>query len=376
MPENERSPPRIPLRHLSVRVPWHDAGWDGTVCRSPRQNSSCLALNRIGATKNDAIEDRYAGQPLTDIPNEEAGGSRTARHRVPMALCRMPAKGSRCDPPAPSAPHRKRRSDETTHEAASSVSIADFRWRCLPAGNASAATGSACTDPTGAATAVAGSSVTRRRSNDRGSVLERVDVGGAALLVLRAGLHGHRAQQECRRGQSHRELSHYTLLLFVRLPKNKESTQQYRKLYAILDGGPTHLAHQAGGYQCLKTRRTTDARAGQCDETRPGNIQRAPKCGARTRKKRHHRNRGPLVGRGPDILTEIGGAGGGACTIPAGAFAGGHAWRSMVTRVRASPRSITTASSHVVHVQRSLPSSARSAVNLPLDVHESKGLAL
>ena len=34
----------------------------------------------------------------------------------------------------------------------------------------------------------------------------------------------------------------------------------------------------------------------------------------------------------------------------------------MFTRVSASPRSITTASSHVAHVQRSLPSSARSAV--------------
>jgi WD40 repeat protein len=36
----------------------------------------------------------------------------------------------------------------------------------------------------------------------------------------------------------------------------------------------------------------------------------------------------------------------------------------MFTRVRASPFSITTASSHVVHVQRSSPSSARSAVTI------------
>jgi ATP-dependent exoDNAse (exonuclease V) alpha subunit len=71
MPKNEKASPRIPLRHLSVRVPWHDAGWDGTVCRSPRQNSSCLALNRIGATKNEAVEVRYAGQFLTDIPDQD-----------------------------------------------------------------------------------------------------------------------------------------------------------------------------------------------------------------------------------------------------------------------------------------------------------------
>jgi hypothetical protein len=67
----ERGSVRIPLRHLSVRVPWHDAGWDSTVCRAPRLNSSCLALNRIGAIKNETVEDRYAGQPLSDIPDED-----------------------------------------------------------------------------------------------------------------------------------------------------------------------------------------------------------------------------------------------------------------------------------------------------------------
>jgi hypothetical protein len=61
----------IPLRHLSVRVPWHDAGWDGTVRRSPRLNSSCLALNRIGSAKNDAAKERYAGQLLSDAPDED-----------------------------------------------------------------------------------------------------------------------------------------------------------------------------------------------------------------------------------------------------------------------------------------------------------------
>ena len=58
----------IPLRHLSVRVPWHDAGWDGTVCRAPRENASCLALNRIGASKDADLEDKYAGEFLDDIP--------------------------------------------------------------------------------------------------------------------------------------------------------------------------------------------------------------------------------------------------------------------------------------------------------------------
>jgi hypothetical protein len=64
--------PRVPRSHLSVRVPWHDAGWDGTVCRAPRQNSSCLALNRIGAAKRDETEERPAGQFLDSVPHDEA----------------------------------------------------------------------------------------------------------------------------------------------------------------------------------------------------------------------------------------------------------------------------------------------------------------
>jgi hypothetical protein len=71
MAESKNSGPRIPIRHLSVRVPWHDAGWDGTVCRSPRANASCLVLNRIGAAKIDAIEELYAGKRLTDVPDAE-----------------------------------------------------------------------------------------------------------------------------------------------------------------------------------------------------------------------------------------------------------------------------------------------------------------
>lgn len=56
MPKNDRASPRIPLRHLSVRVPWHDAGWDGTVCRSPRQNSSCLALTLVTSSETEDID--------------------------------------------------------------------------------------------------------------------------------------------------------------------------------------------------------------------------------------------------------------------------------------------------------------------------------
>lgn len=39
------------MRHLTVRVAWHDSQWDGTVCRGPSSNSFCLALDRVRAAR-------------------------------------------------------------------------------------------------------------------------------------------------------------------------------------------------------------------------------------------------------------------------------------------------------------------------------------
>jgi hypothetical protein len=29
-----------PLRHISIRVPWHDSAWNGTICRDPKLNEN------------------------------------------------------------------------------------------------------------------------------------------------------------------------------------------------------------------------------------------------------------------------------------------------------------------------------------------------
>lgn len=85
---------KLPLRHLSVRVPWHDAGWDGTVCRHPVGNASCLILKRVREQRNDTRELELAGQSWVDMDDadrppcvvENAGfmlpreHSRTLRH--------------------------------------------------------------------------------------------------------------------------------------------------------------------------------------------------------------------------------------------------------------------------------------------------------
>lgn len=60
-----------PLRHVSVRVPWHDAGWNGTVCSAPQLNGACAKLKSIAGSKNDAQEVAVAGLKLDEIKVEK-----------------------------------------------------------------------------------------------------------------------------------------------------------------------------------------------------------------------------------------------------------------------------------------------------------------
>jgi hypothetical protein len=63
---------RLSQRHVTIRVPWHDAGWSGRICTSPSANTSCLVLARIakGVRPN---QDNFAGRrfeslDLSDLP--------------------------------------------------------------------------------------------------------------------------------------------------------------------------------------------------------------------------------------------------------------------------------------------------------------------
>jgi energy-coupling factor transporter ATP-binding protein EcfA2 len=62
---------QFPLRHLSLRVPWHDAVWAGLVCHAPRLNTACVKLKGIAARKNEAALESIAGRSLEDLPNPQ-----------------------------------------------------------------------------------------------------------------------------------------------------------------------------------------------------------------------------------------------------------------------------------------------------------------
>lgn len=61
----------IPTQHLSVRVPWHDAGWNGKICCNPRENASCMFLSRINSSKNVEEEEKMAEQWIHKIQDED-----------------------------------------------------------------------------------------------------------------------------------------------------------------------------------------------------------------------------------------------------------------------------------------------------------------
>lgn len=58
---------RLPIKHLSARVPWHDRKWDGTVCDNPRDNSFCRVLPMIDAEKNVELECSNCQKKFNDM---------------------------------------------------------------------------------------------------------------------------------------------------------------------------------------------------------------------------------------------------------------------------------------------------------------------
>ena len=62
---------KLPLRHLSIRVPWHDTGWNGTVCADPVNNASCLRLANIHERRDDRVEVRLRGRRIDELERSQ-----------------------------------------------------------------------------------------------------------------------------------------------------------------------------------------------------------------------------------------------------------------------------------------------------------------
>lgn len=41
------------MKHISIRVPWHDNKWNGTICQCPKNNPFCMMLHNISEKKDE-----------------------------------------------------------------------------------------------------------------------------------------------------------------------------------------------------------------------------------------------------------------------------------------------------------------------------------
>ncbi len=61
----------LPLRHLSIRVPWNDTDWMGKICQSPPDNISCLILPRVREKRDDNLEKVLAGRSWEELEQKD-----------------------------------------------------------------------------------------------------------------------------------------------------------------------------------------------------------------------------------------------------------------------------------------------------------------
>lgn len=57
----------LPTQHLTIRVPWHDSGWQGNICQQCCANSSCTVLPRIAKERDDSFETEHPGKSFEEL---------------------------------------------------------------------------------------------------------------------------------------------------------------------------------------------------------------------------------------------------------------------------------------------------------------------
>lgn len=62
---------KLPVQHLTIRVPWHDNGWKGTICKNPCGNTSCTVLTRVATGRDDDFETKNAGKSIEGLERNQ-----------------------------------------------------------------------------------------------------------------------------------------------------------------------------------------------------------------------------------------------------------------------------------------------------------------
>ena len=59
------------LKHISIRVPWHDKKWNGSICDHAKNNSACLVLKNCSENRDDQKETTHSGKYLKDLAESD-----------------------------------------------------------------------------------------------------------------------------------------------------------------------------------------------------------------------------------------------------------------------------------------------------------------
>ena len=65
--------------HMSIRLAWHNEGWNGHICQKPCENTYCIGQHSypgdlIAGTRDVEYETAHAGEPCSDNPCAVACG--------------------------------------------------------------------------------------------------------------------------------------------------------------------------------------------------------------------------------------------------------------------------------------------------------------
>lgn len=116
---------RLPLSHISIRVPWHDRAWDGSVCADPKANTSCLILPRVADEKDDEAEHVVRATLWRDLPTNQLPGCAAERgaFMAPFGFSRI-----HNHPYVTSSPAHKHFAPTTLNHLPYSANCIPFKW--------------------------------------------------------------------------------------------------------------------------------------------------------------------------------------------------------------------------------------------------------
>ena len=65
--------------HMSIRLAWHNEGWNGHICTKPCENSYCIGQHsypgdQIANSRDLEFETSHAGEPCSEYPCKVACG--------------------------------------------------------------------------------------------------------------------------------------------------------------------------------------------------------------------------------------------------------------------------------------------------------------